>query len=201
VKVITAELAEELAAAYTDHAVYPGEVDVDGDGSRFPGWTTPVLVLATENQNACTWGVPLDGTDDPPVLVGIHDGYRTETVEHAPDVDAYVAARRWDRRCMSTVPLLQAQAEPVDAKSLAFLREHYDELPATHGWPADDLYRFERDGVRILLWAGADQCDWWISGGDGLADAVTALLPYSNLREALWSNDEPGVELVDRLTG
>lgn len=200
----TAELALELSHPYDDNVVYPGETVVDEPGSEdspFPGWETPVLVLATENQGVCAWGVPLDGDDNPPVLVGGELDGHEGTVVYAADVAAYVAARRWDRRALSVEPLLQAQAEPVDEETLAHLRSRYDQLPSTSGWPGGTQYRFERAGVRILLWAAGDQCDWWISGdADRLADAAKALLPYSNLREALWSNDQPGQDLVDRLT-
>jgi len=160
-----------------------------------------VLLLAIENQGVCAWGVPLDADDNPPVLVGGDLGAGTETtVRYAADVDAYLNARRWDRACLSSGLLIQAQAEPVDPATLAYLRARYDELPSTSGWPGDLTYRFRTGDVRIMLWAGPEQCDWWMSSPDAAqrAEATAALLPYSDLRSSLWSTDLAGQALVDR---
>ncbi len=201
----TANLADELALAYNDHAVYPRRTVVDRPGTadrHFPGWATPVLVLAVENQGVCAWGVPLDGDDNPPVVVGGDVGGGTDTtVRYAADVRAYVRSRRWDHACLSSSPLVQAQAQPLDPATLASLRSRFDEVPSTMGWPGEVTYRFRTSAVRIMLWSGPDQCDWWISGTDigRLAETTAALLPYSDLRSSLWSNDVAVQTLVDEV--
>jgi hypothetical protein len=201
----TAGMAEELALTYTDQVVYPRHIVIDPPGApdrRFPAWPTPVLLLAIENQGVCAWGLPLDGDDNPPVIVSGErsDGSDT-TIPYAADLDAYVAARRWDNQCLSSPVVLQAQADPVDPTTLAYLHANYEQLPSTTGWPGELTYRFRNGPVRIMLWAGADQCDWFISGTDTdqLANATAAVLPCSDLRTSLWSNDTAGQQLLHRL--
>jgi hypothetical protein len=174
----------------------------DDPDRRFPGWPAPVLVIADENQGVCSWGVPL-GDPNPAVLVGgeLSDG--EGTVEYAPDVASYVAARWWDGWCLQREPLLQAQAAVLDEKSLAGLRSNFDQRPLTHGWPWHTQYRFERDGVAILLWSGPDQCDWWLSAADDalLLEVVARPLDLSDLAESLWSNDVAGDALLRQIRG
>jgi hypothetical protein len=195
---LTADVADEIAAVFGDQVVFPARIEVD----RFPGWPDRVLVLSHENQGVVTWGVPL-GVPDPPVLVGgdledpSGDDWTEGTVVYARSVAEFIAVRRWDAACL-VEPLLQAQAQPLDDASLRYLREHYDERTGTTGWPASAQYRFEHGRVKILLWAGRDQCDWWISSPDAanLAMVATALLPLSDLRTSLWSNDSTGDALL-----
>jgi len=76
-RLLTADVAAEIATAFGDQPVYPERIVVDGLasagpglGRRFPGWPEPVLVLSVENQGVCSWGVPFDGDDHCMVLVG-----------------------------------------------------------------------------------------------------------------------------------
>ncbi|MFC4046612.1 hypothetical protein ACFO1B_50070 [Dactylosporangium siamense] len=200
---LTAGIADEVAAVYGDQVVFPAQVVVDDprDGQRlFPGWPAPVLVIARENQGVVSWGVPL-GDPSPPVLVGGNLGDPTPdrmgTQVYAPSVDAFVSARRWDQSCLAGQPLVQAQADVLDADVLAVLRAGFGEVAATAGWPGHTQYRFEGPNVRLMLWSGLHQCDWWLSGADhdALADCVPHLMALSNLREAFWSSD-PGGDAV-----
>ncbi|MGH3125284.1 MAG: hypothetical protein ACRDOI_46865 [Trebonia sp.] len=129
-RLLAADAAAEIAAAFSDQAVYPERIVVDGPasarpglGRRFPGWPGPVLVLSVENRGVCSWGVPLDGDDDCPVLVGgeLLDAGEA-TVEYAASVEDFIAARRWDRRCLDSGPVLQAQAPELTRSGLGYLR-------------------------------------------------------------------------------
>jgi hypothetical protein len=67
-RLLTADVAVEIAEVFTDTPVYPQRIVVDrpqterpGPARRFPGWPGPVLVMSDENQGVCSWGVPLDG--------------------------------------------------------------------------------------------------------------------------------------------
>jgi hypothetical protein len=202
---VTSDVARELASTFGDQTVFPDRIVVDrpSDPDRmFPGWPTPVLLISVENQGVCAWGVPLDDPD-PPVLVGgdLGAGARDTTVPHAPSVEDFVAARRWDDVCLGREPLLQAQAVELDARSLEMLRAWYDERPSTTGWPGATQYRFEGDGLSILLWSDVDQCDWWISSArpDRLTEAVERLMSLSNLRTSLWANDVSGEVLLGQI--
>jgi hypothetical protein len=191
---LTREVAAELAVVYGDQLVFPDRTVVDrpGDDERlFPGWPTPVLVISIENQGVCAWGVPL-GDSDPPVLVGgeLLDA-PDATLQYAPSIESFIAARRWDAVCLTQEPLLQAQAAAVDAESLAVLRGRFNELPPTAGWPWAAQHRFENGTTRIMLWSGKEQCDWWISSADKseLKAVAKQLLSLSDLRVSMWSND------------
>jgi hypothetical protein len=205
---LTAGTAEEIAALYGDQVVFPQQIivdDTDDSHRSFPGWPTRVLVIAHENQGVVSWGVPL-GDPSPPVLVGGERDDSTNspgTVVYAPSVEAFIAARRWDRTCWNREPLVQAQAAVLDDISLAVLRTRFHERPATQGWPGHTQYRFEANGVKIMLWSGSQQCDWWLSGTDTgtLATIITDLMDISDLRETLWSNDVAGDTLLRQIHG
>jgi hypothetical protein len=204
---VTGDVARELAAVYGDQVVYPERLMVDrpdDDQRLFPGWPTPVLVISIENQGVCAWGVPL-GDPDPPVLVGgdLLDevGWSARTTEYAPNIEAFVATRRWDQKCLSSQPVLQAQATDIDAETLDLLRRLFDECLPTRGWPGDSQYRFEDRSSKIMLWLAPGQCDWWISSRDktALREITEPLLHVSDLQHSLWSNDTGGDALLQEL--
>jgi len=169
-RLLTADVAREIATAFGDSPVYPELVVVDSPvdhSRRFPGWPGPVLVLSDENQGACSWGVPLDGSSQ--VLVGgdlVDTGHAT--VAYAASVEDFIAARRWDHRCLRP-PLLMAQTAGLDQAVLEYLRVRLAPAVATAGWPGARQYRFGQWDVRVMLWSGSGQCDWWISAADKLS--------------------------------
>lgn len=200
----SAEVAARAAEPYDDQVVFPAQVHIDavGDPGRlFPGWQGPVLVLSVENQGVCAWGVPL-GPEDPPVLVGgelLGSGRRT--VQYARSIDEYVSVRAWDSACLASVPLVQAQAAPVEDLTIKRLHELFHRGIATLGWPGAEQLRFQRDGVQIMLWSARDQCDWWISGpAEQVRSAVAEIAALSDLQETLWSNDTQGMALLSSLS-
>lgn len=167
-----------------------------------PGYSGTLLWLLTENQGVCRWGVSLDKGDDPPVIVGGDLSVGMRALEFAPNVGAFVFAFGWDGLLMGPGPLIQAQADPLDSESLAYLRTHFGEKVKTLGWPGEVNYRFENDdGVRVELWnVTGRQCDWMISGPAPALEAVThRLLPLSNLTHRLWSNDPDGEAMLSRV--
>jgi len=202
-RLLTADVAREIAATFGDQPLYPERIIVDSPASparRFPGWPGPVLVLSHENQGVCSWGVPL-GEGSTQVLVGgdLLDAGRI-TVRYTASVRDFIDARRWDHACLSA-PVLQAQAAELDQASLGYLRERLAPAVATAGWPGPAQYRFEGEDVQVMLWSQAGQCDWWISGSDesALKAFTEGLLSLSDLRGALWSNDDAGAQLLDDL--
>jgi hypothetical protein len=200
-------VARELAAVYDDQVIYPENLTVDrpdDDQRLFPGWPTPVLVISIENQGVCAWGVPLDDPK-PPVLVGgelLDDvGWSDRTTKYAPNIEAFVATRRWDQECLSSQPLLQAQATELDAESLDLLRSLFDERLPTFGWPGPSQYRFGDRSSKVMLWSAPGQCDWWISSQDvsTLSAVAEQLMHVSDLQHSLWSNDKAGNALLHEL--
>ncbi|GAA2383684.1 hypothetical protein GCM10010170_092700 [Dactylosporangium salmoneum] len=194
---------------YTDRVIYPDRVVVDWSASgdrEFPDWPSPVLLISVENQGVCAWGVPLAG-QNPPVLVGgqivSRTGWSHGTTQYCPDVAAFVASRRWDAACLSQEPLIQAQAAELDAGSLEYLRERYEQGPVTVGWPGHTVHRFQCRDAKIMLWDSPGQCDWWISavGASALDETIAAVWHLSDLRTSLWSSDSQGAALLRRLRG
>jgi hypothetical protein len=204
-------VAQEITVTFGDLPVYPQRVLVDGPAEpslswppssrRFPGWPGPVLVLSDENQGVCSWGVPLGGSGDQVVVGGdLLDAGRA-TVPHAASVKDFIAARRWDHRCLSAAVLLQAQAAELDQASLGYLQARLAPAVATAGWPGARQYRFEDQDVPVMLWSHAGQCDWWVSASsEGSLRAFAAgLLDLADLRRALWSNDGFSARLLHEL--
>lgn len=210
-RLLTAE-ADEIARTFGDQPVCPQRILVDcpagaphaqpGSSRRFPGWPGPVLVLSDESQGVCSWGVAAGGSGE--VLVGGDlPGAGSATAVYAASVAEFIAARRWDHRCLTASPVLQAQVAELDPASLGYLQARLAPAVATAGWPGSRQYRFEGHGVRVMLWPGAGQCDWWISaaGTPSLRQFAASLLDLSDLRQALWPSDEDGVRLLGEVRG
>ncbi len=163
---------------------------------RFPGWPDDVLMLATENQGVCARGLSLGGSRDGAVVVAGDLVGGSDAVVYCDDLETYIAARRWDDLCLRP-PLLVAQAAPIDTASIEYLNEHFEKRWTTRGWPCAENLRFQRDGLKVMLWSCVGQCDWWISGpAPALGAILDDLSALSDLKTALWSNDEVGVELL-----
>lgn len=194
-------LLEAASGVYSSDAVFPRSVRYMA-GEQMPGRQGDVLWLMTENQGVCVWGVPLDAGEDPPVLVGGSLESGEVLVEYAPSVADFLSALAWDKRLFAGDPMIQAQAAPVDDRTLGHLRAQYREGLSTFGWPARTNHRFEgAGGLKLALWAGARQCDWWIVADQmtTLEAAVSMWRHHSDLEMTLWSNDGAGSELLDRL--
>jgi hypothetical protein len=204
-RLLTADVVREIAATFGDNPVFPERIVVDsparGPSRRFPGWPGPVLVLSDENQGVCSWGVPLDGSDHAVVVGGDLFGTGHTTVTYTASVEDFVAARRWDYRCLDVGPVLGAQAAELDQSSLDYLQARLTPAVATAGWPGPRQYRFEDRDVRVMLWSSSGQCDWWISASDELSLKAFAagLLGLSNLRSALWPADDSATRVLDEL--
>jgi hypothetical protein len=209
-RLLTADVAVEIAEVFTDNVIYPDRIVVDGPasgrpgpGRRFPGWPGPVRVLSDENQGVCSWGVPLGGGRCPVLVGGELLDAGEATVRYAASVEDFIATRRWDRRCLTSGPLLQVQAPELDEYSIGHLKALLSPAVATAGWPGSRQYRFQGLGVRALLWSAAGQCDWWISadGEQHLRAFAADLLALPGLRRTLWSNDDTGTRLLGELLG
>jgi len=199
-------------------AVFEGQTELPrsarlADSRQMPGRADPILLLLTENQGVCYWGVPMSQGDNPPVLVGGDISRAREmTVEYAPTVGHFVYAFAWDSELFAGwqselpdhSPMIQAQARTLDSDVLDLLRGRYKEEVETHGWPGSVQRRFRSTaGLRIGLWNAEDQCDWWISAPTDaiLAEELRWLIGVSNLRESLWSNDVEGEALLRDIRG
>lgn len=200
---VTSSVAADAAETYDDQAVYPAEIVVEGpadEDTSFPDWPGEVLLLACENQGVCAWGLALDGEYAGSVVVGGDLLLGTTTVVYASSLEEYLKARRWDRACLEQEPLLQAQAGPLDQPALDALLALGREGTMTTGWPYATNRRFDVGEVRIMVWVGAECCDWWVSGPrDAVRSVASNLVSLSDLRSTLWSNDAIGQRLLNEL--
>lgn len=195
------DLMAAIAAVYDGRAAAPVEVLLN-DG-HLPGVDEPVLMLMFENQGVCSWGVPLERGENPPVLVGGDLTSGVVTVEHAASLPAFAAAYAFDAFCHQRSPMLMAQAAELDQETRSQLATRYRVVVETLGWPGLQQLRFVEDlsGVTIVLWSDQGQCDWWITAPsiESLEREVRNLMGFSNLESALWSNDRDGIAVLQRV--
>ncbi len=162
------------------------------------------LWLASENQGVGHWVVPMDGSDDPPVYVTGDLRSGRSVARYADSLAEFFGAVAWDVTGVAgpdDVPIIQAQADPLDSVSIAFLEQRFVQRSTTHGWPCRDNRRFQRDDQRIALWSCDDQCDWWLVAQSpaSLHRLVRDVIHLSDLKESLWSNDATGMAILSRV--
>jgi hypothetical protein len=111
-----------------------------------------------------------------------------------------VACQVWDHTEVlspkdATRVVVGAQANPLEATDLAFLRSRFSENTTSHGWPGDSRYRFERGDSRLLIWTGEYKADWWVSAPTEatLVTLLRELRDCDSLQQSWWnSSDERG---------
>jgi hypothetical protein len=145
--------------------------------------------------------VPLDGNGGQ-VLVGgdlLDAGYAT--VPYAASVENFIAARRWDHTCLNSTPVLQAQAAELDQPSLGYLRARLARQSRRQAGPGRSSTDLKIKMRESCPGRNTGQCDWWISASSepSLKTFAAGLLDLSNLRSALWSNDDSGARLLEEL--
>ncbi|HVK71851.1 MAG TPA: SMI1/KNR4 family protein [Kofleriaceae bacterium] len=132
-----------------------------------------VLPFMIETQGVCTWAIALDAGDDPEVLVEVDSGNPPAWQHAAPSFSLWVRCQVLDRQLLERA-LFAAQAAPLAEAALAQLERRFAAGPRTFGWPTRTIHRFHGDLGSLLLWAGDNQCDWWIA--PAALDTATELL-------------------------
>lgn len=119
----------------------------------------PAIPFMVENQWVCRWEVVLNGSDDPPVLVPLHDERNTWILAQKKFSDFFLAVT-FDHA-------LQREAEPLWDTMNHWSGEEllgFDRLPTTYGWPVKEpKYRYQR-GNLLLSICGGEYGDVWIAG-------------------------------------
>ena len=160
-----------------------------------------LLLFQHENQGVCAWALRLGDGDDPPVVVSYDDELRNW--EHCADsFSDFVFASVWDHTFVFFPYLLiQAQNRPLSEDALRVLRGLFDSEVTTHGWPTHTIYRFHRDGRYLIVWAGDDQADWWLTADteEFLESTMLRLWGLDRVGDAFWSHTDRGQAMVDRL--
>lgn len=192
-----------------DHAIPLERLGASAPLSHDPGPSaTKRLAVMTENQGVCSWAVSLDGSDDPPVLVGMDDG--TAEGDESPVVWRSFAARFstfvytlvWDWPT-GNICSVWGIDDPLAPDVLAYLRATFAEGPNTRHWPADVTYRFGTPDARIIIWdKRARQADWTLIGSspDALATLLRRVWRCGDLPATLDERgDECGAEVLERV--
>jgi len=162
-----------------------------------------LVVYRYENQAVCVWAVQLDGSDDPPVVVNVDSQFKIWT-RCAPTFSGHLHAWMWDYALVLRGDhLIQAQNQPLTTEAIGFLSQHFDVGPETYGWPGDTQYRFFNDDQRILIWAGEDQADWWLSADqeESRLRLVRTVWDCDNVGKSLWSNTGMDDSLLKQARG
>jgi hypothetical protein len=157
-------------------------ISLDDLGRR--GWKTydPVehalLPFMIENQGVCTWAVALNGSDDPEVSVEVDSGDPPTWRHAAPTFSLWLECQVLDKQLLEQA-MFSAQAAPIADVDLARLARVFSPGPRTFGWPGRTNHRFAGPLGSMVLWAGDDQCDWWIapSSAEAAAACLDALPP------------------------
>ena len=79
----------------------------------------PLIPIRQENQGVCTWAILLDGSNDPPVFVGM-DSAGTQWRLHAQNFSTYVYACVWDYRIVLKQPALGTASENDKSNQRSF---------------------------------------------------------------------------------
>jgi len=170
-----------------------------------------LLVFRWENQGVCAWAIQLDGSDDPPVVVDV-DTQFSSWVQCAPSFSQHLYGWMWDHALvlgklrgddLLDDLVIEAQNQPLSQEALSYLRSHFEAELVTHGWPGDTQYRFFIGDQRILIWAGENHADWFLSAKseEALGHLANLVSPLDGLAGALFSNTEAGQALLRRVRG
>jgi len=148
-----------------------------------------LLPFKYENQGVCIWSICLDGSDDPPVYVGVDSDGKQWNMQ-APTFSAHVYSCVWDHAFVLNQPaLVQAQNEPLSEETVGELRRCFSEQRPTFAWPGSRQHRFVGKGCAILIWAADEQADWFVGARD--AKSLEAAL------RIIWGFDGIGSSLYD----
>ena len=147
-----------------------------------------ILPFMIENQGVCTWALPLDQGDDPPVLIEVDSHGTPEWDRLADSFSLWLECQVWDFAAEPKAAF-GAQAPGLEAADLAMLRRSFTEGHTTYAWPGDHNYRFSNARSKPLLWSqeGA-ACDWFISPqpGASVQEVLDELAGISGLVEAIY---------------
>jgi hypothetical protein len=150
-----------------------------------------ILPFMIENQGVCTWALPLDEHDDPPVLIEVDTRGTPEWHRLADSFSTWLECQVWDWAADASTAFA-AQAPGLEEADLAWIRSRFKEGHITYAWPGEKNYRFSNARAKLLLWSLEGACDWFISPlpGVALSEVLDELRGISGLMDAIYGVDE-----------
>jgi hypothetical protein len=119
-----------------------------------------LLLIRAENQGVCHWAIPLDQGDDPPVLVEVDTAPNERWLPHAARFSTWAYVQAWEVAAARMPVQAVAAGQPRgNLPTLLRVRDTFEALDSTFGWPGDRQERLYRDGVRIIAWH-EEAIDW-----------------------------------------
>ncbi len=160
------------------------------------GKPVPVTVVEflVENQAVCIWGILLDGSEDPPVVVRPNEegeGW----IRCADSFSTFVFTRCWDFQPWKHGWLMmEAQDDVLSDRDLSFLRTKFREGPTTYAAQSFEnavSYRFEAPHGRLLV-TSWDQADWYLHAktATDLRALAESVWRCATLSKSLYGLDE-----------
>jgi hypothetical protein len=166
------------------------------------------LLVMRENQSVCSWVVQLDGSDGPPMLVGMDDDTAADGEPpvvwrpYAETFSTFVYNWVWDWPS-GDVCSVWGSDDPLAAEDLAYLRASFPEGPPTYHWPGDCTYRFGTPAARIIIWdEPSRQADWTLisESADTLVGLLRLVWRCGNMPSTLDERgDDCGAEVLERV--
>jgi len=173
----------------------------------------PVFEFLVENQAVCVWGIQLNGTDDPPVLV-VENESGASWLHCSDRFSTFVYTRIWDfQPWVEKWLMLEAQDEPLSPADLASLKNRFHERPSTYAMmshPNVTSYRFDSSHGRIVIHTGTDspsesrlyeQADWFLhaKSPNSLEALAREVWHCADLATTLYGFNEDEGAVLDRL--
>jgi len=159
-----------------------------------------LLPIRNENQGVCTWGVELDGSDDPPVRVDVDMDGREWWLQ-APSFSKYVFSCVWDYvKVFQQSAVVAAQNDELSQTAIHKLGTLFEAELTTHSWPGHTQYRFHRKDHSVLIWDSEGQADWYVAAANlaSLQDALESVWKVDSVGESLYGLDDVGREALEQ---
>lgn len=147
-----------------------------------------LLLVMDEIQDTWFWAIPLNGEDDPPVVVS--EELKPSAIWH-PYVEtfsAFVYTCVWDSLLINPEDQMFGCKEFLLPTELNFLRERFDEGPRTYTFPGAVSYRFFSGKQRILIQETGGQASWYFAADSdaALKQLVEQVLQCETLKRDLY---------------
>lgn len=133
--------------------------------------TVPIIEFMLETQSCCRWGLWVDRSDDPPVVIqDLTQPSAWELCAERFTIFTYTQVFDWQYLLAEVAETRNEDqwstlADPPGPAALAYLHEHYTPKPSTWTYPGMTVQRFSASEQRIIISTfGTKAADWALLG-------------------------------------